>query len=90
MAYPTITDEQLLQTLEAISAFPHKKDAAEYLGISDRTLRYRVKWAAERGLSPQANVLPGFAIKQKSEKQSDGSWIKQARAPGDIFKVPDN
>ncbi|MBE0561860.1 MAG: hypothetical protein IH622_13740 [Ochrobactrum anthropi] len=90
MAYPTITDEQLLQTLEAISAFPHKKDAAEYLGISDRTLRYRVKWAAERGLSPQANVLPGFAIKQKSEKQPDGSWIKQTRAPGDIFKVPDN
>lgn len=44
--------------------------------------------AAERGELGYSPVIPGFAIKEVSSKQ-DGQWVKQRRAPGEAFEVPD-
>ncbi len=44
--------------------------------------------ASERGENGYDPVIPGFAIKQISSQDGD-AWIKQVRAPGDVFQVPD-
>ena len=44
--------------------------------------------AAERGELGYEPVLPGYAIKQISSQDGD-AWIKQTKAPGEVFTVPD-
>lgn len=42
---------------------------------------------SERGLNGYDPVIPGFAIKQISSQDGD-AWIKQTRAPGEVFQLP--
>lgn len=38
------------------------------------------------GTSP---VMPGFAIKSVASKTADGAWVKQTKAPGEVFEMPE-
>src|SRR6185312_1700395 len=46
--------------------------------------------AAERGELGFAPVLPGYQAKQISSKSADGAWVKQTKAPGEVFKPLDS
>ena len=50
MPTPSLTDEQLLQTLEAVERFDTRREAAEYLGINPRSISDRLKKARRKGL----------------------------------------
>jgi hypothetical protein len=46
------------------------------------------KLAAESGELGYDPVLPGYAIKSVASKV-DGAWVKQTKAPGDVFEMPE-
>jgi hypothetical protein len=88
MPTPPITDELLLATVEARGKYASNVAAAAALGIDESTLRRRLARAAERGLSGTAPVMPGYMIKSVSSKDEGGAWIKQTKAPGEVFELP--
>jgi hypothetical protein len=47
------------------------------------------KHAAARGELGYAPVLPGYEIKNVSSKTDDGHWVKQERAHGSVFEMPE-
>ena len=55
---------------------------------SEQRAAEEVQIAAERGLLGYTPVLPGFVLKQASTKVGD-SWVKQTKAPGAVFEVPE-
>lgn len=64
-------------------------EAAARLGIARSTFQNTMKRAAERGLVPPGvETMPGYVIKSLAKKEGD-AWIKQVKAPGEQFKVPD-
>jgi predicted phosphodiesterase len=83
----TISDEELTQAVALYREHGSYRKAAVAGGMPTMTMHSRVKIAAERGLMGFTPVLPGFAIKQTSEKV-DGAWVKQTRESGEIFEVP--
>lgn len=90
-----ISDEALIETLEAIRVHGTQCKAAEALGIANSTLSRRLDAAAKRGLmldTPAA--MPGFQIKKVStQEDADGNierrFIQQTHAPGDKFELPE-
>ncbi len=61
---------------------------AKALGVAYATANKYVHRAAERGLLGTEPVLPGFAIKSVASKTADGAWVKQTKAPGEVFELP--
>ncbi|KAF0122041.1 MAG: hypothetical protein FD152_3679 [Xanthobacteraceae bacterium] len=88
MAQATFTDEELQQAVKVRALHPSTVAAAAALGIPETSMRRRLTRAAERGMMGTKPVLPGFAIKTVSSRDGD-AWVKQARAPGEEFAVPD-
>jgi hypothetical protein len=67
------------------------QEAADKLFITYDAMRLRrskQRRRAERGEMGFAPVLPGFAVKTTARKMPDGTWVKQARAPGEEFEMP--
>lgn len=79
--------EELAARYAAYQEHGSYRKAAAALGIGTETLRESLVRAAERGKLGTTPVLPGFAIKSIASKQGD-AWIKQTKAPGEVFAVP--
>ena len=45
--------------------------------------------AAREGRAGFAPVMPGFEVKSVASRAEGGEWVKQTRAPGEEFEVPD-
>lgn len=65
-----------------------KTEAAKSLGLPRKTFCDRLSVAAERGLLSSEETLPGFAIKSISQKNADGSWVRQGKEAGEVFEMP--
>lgn len=77
----------------AVAAYvEHGRDAvaaARATGQARNTFANRLMRAAERGMMlGEAPAMPGYAVKSVSENV-DGKWVKQTKAPGEVFAVPD-
>jgi hypothetical protein len=82
-------DEKLLWALELKRQHGSTSEAARAADVPRTTFQHWMKLAAERGLSGYGPVMPGFAVKTVSSRSLDGAWVKQAKAPGDVFEVPE-
>lgn len=82
-----MTEEELLRRVAAYHEHGSQRLAAVALGIGKSTMGDSMKLAAERGMLGTRPVLPGFAIKSVASKEGD-AWIKQTKAPGEVFEVP--
>lgn len=93
-----LTPEQIQATIEAMHR--HDRGDGTYrttamgaeLGITDSSARRRIrriKRLAEQGHLGTDPVLPGFTIKSVASRSVDGAWIKQTKAPGPEFTVPE-
>jgi hypothetical protein len=89
MPTPPLSDELAKEAADAYIALGSKSQAAELLRVPRQTLNSRLKVAAERGMLGTKAVLPGFAIKSVASKADDGSWVKQTKAPGEVFELPE-
>lgn len=90
MSTPPIPDDIIAERVAAyLAADKNQSQAAQALGISRGALQDTLKRAAERGLLGTKPVLEGFAIKQVSSKTEDGAWVKQTKAPGDVYETPE-
>ncbi|WP_246622312.1 helix-turn-helix domain-containing protein [Rhizobium laguerreae] len=89
MPTPKLSDELAKEAADAFDALRNKTEAALLLGIPRTTLNERLKIAAERGMCGTKPVLPGFAIKSIASKTEDGAWVKQVKAPGEVFEMPE-
>lgn len=89
MPSPPIDDEQLAWAVELKRLHGTTVAAAREAGVPRTTFQHWEKVAAERGMSGFAPVMPGFAVKTVSSRAADGAWVKQAKAPGDVFEVPE-
>lgn len=84
MARPNIPDDVLQQAVAAFAETGNKQKAADNLGISVNTLKYRLQSAARQGNAPEAHlehpVAEGFVLKGYSHltKTAAGEpiWIK--------------
>lgn len=85
----TFTEDELLSAVQSFRAAPSQQAAADALGISRHVMARRLARAAERGLCGVEPVLPGFAIKSVASKDANGNWIKQTKAAGEIFEMPE-
>jgi len=85
---PPIPDDILKEAVDTRAMCDNDTQAADFLHIARSTFQNRMKRAAERGLCGTKPVLPGFAIKSIASKEGD-AWIKQVKAPGEVFEVPD-
>jgi AcrR family transcriptional regulator len=84
---PELTDEQLDETVAALKEAGSVRGAARLLGIDPATVRYRRNRAAERGMLGTGPVMPGYRLASIAEKVG-GKWIKQVKAPGEVFEIP--
>lgn len=93
-----LTQEQIAATIEAMNR--HDRGDGTYattamgeeLGIDASSARRRIrriKQLAEQGQLGTAPVLPGYAIKSIASRSVDGAWVKQTKAPGPEFAVPE-
>lgn len=89
MPTPKLTDEQLNEAVAALAEHGTQKAAALAMGLARSSFQARLERAAERGLMGTKPVLPGFAIKSVASKDADGAWVKQTKAPGEVFAVPE-
>lgn len=87
MTNQQITDEDLQSTVAAVASEGSQRAAARLLGVDPKTVRDRLKRAAERGMLGPEETLPGYHLASVSE-QIGGKWIKQVRAPGEVFEIP--
>lgn len=89
MTTPPLADDLAIEAALAYRAHNNNKTAAAAsLGLPRNTFCSRLKRAAERGLLGSQETLPGYAIKSIASKADDGSWIKQAKAPGEEYVTP--
>lgn len=85
---PATPDEALLATHAAYLANDKNQSAtAKALGVSRETVQRHVRQAAERGLLGPEETLPGYVISSLSKKVGN-SYVKQVRAPGEVFEIP--
>lgn len=84
-----LTDESLLAAVDAYNTHGNQRAAALALGIAQSSLHKRLSRAAERGLMGPQKTLPGYAIASLTQKTADGSYVKQTKAPGEVFKMPE-
>jgi hypothetical protein len=89
MPTPALSDELAKEAADAFIALGEKHAAAALLGLAPSTFKSRLKVAAERGMLGTKPVLPGFAIKSIASKTEDGAWVKQTKAPGEVFEMPE-
>lgn len=90
-----LSDETLLETLEAVRTHGTQRAAAVALGIGQPALCGRLDLAAKRGLmldTPAA--MPGFQIKKVSTKEDEEGrvlhrHIQQTHDAGDKFEMPE-
>lgn len=82
-----VSPAEMQRTLDAYHAADKVQvRTAEALGISRGALQDRLRRASRQGLLGYTPVMPGFEVKTVSSKAADGSWVKQAREPGDVFE----
>ncbi len=84
----SFTDEELSDAVAVRRQWPSTQAAADFMKVSRHAMRRMLQRAAERGLSGLTPVMPGFAIKSVASKVGD-SWVRQGKASGEEFKVPD-
>jgi hypothetical protein len=89
MPTPPLSDELARQAADALAQHGSQTAAAKALGIPRPTYQDRLRRAAERGMLGVKPVLPGFAIKSIASKTDDGAWVKQTKAPGEVFEMPE-
>jgi hypothetical protein len=84
----TIPHETLVErTAVFLANDKNQSRTAEALGIARQTLQNTLKQAAEQGLLGPEETLPGYHLASVSERVG-GKWIKQVKAPGEIFEIP--
>jgi len=89
MSTPPVADDIIAERVAVYLANDKNQSAtAQALGISRGAVQDSLKRAAERGLLGPQETLPGFAIKSLSSKADDGSWVKQTKAPGEVYEQP--
>lgn len=88
MAQKPLTDEQLAEAAAVCARHTSVEKAAKELGLSRNAMRNRLLRAAERGFMGTDPVLPGYAIKSIASKTPDGAWVKQTKAAGEVFALP--
>lgn len=89
MPTPPLSDELALQAVDALKEHGRKYLAAKALGLHPDTLNNRLKAAAERGLMLDHDpAMPGYQVKSVASRVGD-KWVKQAKAPGAEFEVPE-
>lgn len=89
MAGASLSDEDALAAANAYREHKSQFKAANALGLSRATLQNRLHIAAMRGmLLDYQPAMPGFIIKETSEKTADGKWVRQVREPGEEFAAP--
>jgi len=90
MSTPPVADDIIAERVATYLAHDKNQSAtAQALGISRGAVQDSLKRAAERGLLGPQETLPGFAIKSLSSKASDGTWVRQGRATGEVVELPD-
>ncbi|RWO20638.1 oxidoreductase [Mesorhizobium sp.] len=88
MPTPPVTDEKVAATLAAYLAnSKNQAHTAKALGISRDSVQRHIRLAAERGLMGPEETLPGYLISSLSKKIGN-TYVKQVRAPGDVFEIP--
>lgn len=89
MSTPPVSDEIIEQRAEAyLAAGRNISRAALALGLSRGALSDSLKKPAAKGLLGPQETLPGYEIKSLSAKTDDGTWVKQTKAPGEIYEQP--
>lgn len=88
-----LTDENLQETVDLYIQYGSQRKIAEILGLSQSTINYRIKMAAQRGLLGTSPVLPGYVIARSSEQRDeDGNlqkeWITQKPAHAEEWQMP--
>lgn len=89
MPTPPIDDDKIARTVAERPKHDSNVATANALGISEKTVRRHMALAAERGLLSLDPVMPGFAIKSVASKTTDGHWVKQTKAAGEVHEIPD-
>lgn len=89
MPTPPLDEETLFRAAELRREHGTTAAAARAAGVPRTTFQHWEKLAAERGLMGFDPIMPGFAVKTVSSRSADGVWVKQAKAPGDVFDVPE-
>lgn len=89
MPTPPIDDDKIARTVAERPKHDSNVATANALGVSEKTVRRHMALAAERGLLSMDPVMPGFAIKSVASKTSDGHWVKQTKAAGEVHEIPD-
>lgn len=85
----SLDDEQCREVAVALAENSgNASAAARSLNMNRETFRSRVRTAAARGFLGHGPVLPGYELKSVATKTDDGAWVKQAKAPGEVFEVP--
>lgn len=88
MPTPPVSDEVIAERVAAyLASDKNQTRAAEALGISRGALQDSLKRAAERGMLGPHETLPGYHIASLSKKIGD-TYVKQVRAPGEVFEIP--
>ncbi|TIL38507.1 oxidoreductase [Mesorhizobium sp.] len=88
MPTPPVTDEKVAATLAAYLANDkNQAHTAKALGISRDSVQRHIRLAAERGMMGPEGTLPGYVISSLSKKVGN-SYVKQVKAPGEIFEIP--
>lgn len=87
MAAHELTEEQLQEAADALTAHGSQVKAAAALGLSRPTFQHRLRAAALRGLTSTAPVMPGFEI-TKVTNTPNGDYIQQKPERGDEFEIP--
>ncbi|THK38090.1 oxidoreductase [Ensifer sp. MPMI2T] len=84
----SISREELEARVAAYRKYGSHRKAADALGIKKSAFGESMLKAAEQGLLGTNPVLPGYAIKSIASKTADGAWVKQTKAPGEVFEMP--
>lgn len=66
-----------------------KQAAADSLGWTRSKMRRHLHRAAEKGLLGPAEKLPGFAIRQITTKDADGTIVQQRKEAGPVYEPTD-
>jgi hypothetical protein len=90
MGAKPISPEEEQRTIDAYrEAGGNVMAAARLLRMPRATVQQRVIRLAEKGLLGYSPVMPGFAAKSVASRAADGAWVRQTKAPGEVFEVPE-
>jgi len=85
--YHTVPPEKIVEAGKLYAELKSIRQVAAAMHVGYGTAHKYVHRAAERGLMGTKPVLPGYTIKSIASKEGD-AWVKQTKAPGDIFEMP--